>query len=162
MKRAFSILLAGILTLGLAACGNSGGSGGESKNVDLEAFFASAEKQQGWEEGYMADIPDEMLDTYYPGLRDLETKQFLAKAPMMSGVVNEVVLLECTSEDDAQKAADILNQRVTEQADGGAWYPESIEAWSNALVTTNGNYAALLVTSEGQSKLADSYNALFE
>lgn len=156
MKRAICVLLAGMMTLSLAACG-----GKQSKNVDLTAYFDSLVQSQGWDENYMADMPDDMLDTYYPGLRDIETRQFIAKAPMMSAVVNEIVLMECTSPEDAQKAADILNQRVTEQADGGAWYPASIEAWANAMVTVNDSYAALIAAGQNQDAMTDAYLALF-
>ena len=156
MKRAICVLLAGMMTLSLAACG-----GKQSKNVDLTAYFDSLVQSQGWDENYMADMPDDMLDTYYPGLRDIETRQFIAKAPMMSAVVNEIVLMECTSPEDAQKAADILNQRVTEQADGGAWYPASMEAWEDAQVISNDRYVALLASSSHQSEAAELFNAKF-
>ena len=48
-----------------------------------------------------------------------------------------------------------------EQADGGAWYPDSVEAWKGAQVAVNGNYASLLVSGDSQATLTESYNALF-
>ena len=94
-----------------------------------------------------------MLDSYYPGLSEIPTKQFLAKAPMMSGVVNEVVLMQCENEDDAAKAVTILQQRITDQAEGGAWYPESMEAWSRGQVIQNGTYVAMIASAQFQSAL---------
>ena len=46
----------------------------------------------------------------------------------MTSVVSEYMFLECQSEDDASKVVEILQARVDAQADGGAWYPESMEA----------------------------------
>ena len=102
-----------------------------------------------------------MLDNYYPGLSEITTKQFLAKAPMMSGVVNEVVLMQCENEDDAAKAVTILQQRITDQAEGGAWYPESMEAWSRGQVIQHSTYVAMIASAEFQSTWADDFNALF-
>ena len=44
-------------------------------------------------------------------------------------MVNEIVLAECGTEEDAATAASILQDRVDAQAEGGAWYPESMETW---------------------------------
>ncbi len=158
MNKLLSLAVAALLVLGLAACGNSQS---QSADVDLTTYYESMADQLDWDDNYMAEMPDDMLDTYYPGLRDIETEQFIARAPMMSAVVNEVVLLECKSPEDAQKAADILQQRADEQADGGAWYPDSVEAWKGAQVAVNGNYASLLVSGDSQATLTESYNALF-
>ena len=157
MKKAFSLVLAMLMVLGLSACGETDAS---VKDVDLTAYYDAMSEKYDWAD-YMTDMTDDMVDTYYPGLRDIETTQFIAKAPLMSAVVSEVVLMECTSEDDAAKAAEILNQRVSDQAGGGAWYPESMDAWKNAQVVSNGTYVALLAYAEDQTGLSDAYSALF-
>ena len=51
-----------------------------------------------------------MLEGSYPGLADVATKQLIAKAPMISAVVNEIVLAECGTEEDAATAASILQE----------------------------------------------------
>ncbi len=158
MKKLLSFALAALLAVGLTACGNAQD---QSADVDLTAYYDAMAEQQGWDDNYLAQMPDDMLDTYYPGLRDIETKQFIARASQMSTVVSEIVLMECGSAEDAQTAADILQQRADEQAEGGAWYPESLEAWKNAQVAVNGNYASLIVSGENQKELTDAYNALF-
>lgn len=92
----------------------------------------------------MMSLEGDMLEGSYPGLADVATKQLIAKAPMISAVVNEIVLAECGTEEDAATAASILQDRVDAQAEGGAWYPESRETWSNAQVVQNGTYVARL------------------
>lgn len=159
MKRLISLAAAALLALSLTACGGS--AAGESGQVDLAAYCDSVAEKLGWDDNYMEDMPEEMLDTYYPGLRELGTKQFIARAPAMSAVVNEMVLLECDTPEDAQAASRILQARKDEQASGGAWYPESIEEWKEAQVSVNGNYAALLAAGPDQRTVTDMYNALF-
>ncbi len=61
----------------------------------------------------------------------------------MSAVVNEVVFLQCETDEDADKAAEILQKRIDYQVGdetnpGGAWYPESIESWKQAQVIREG------------------------
>ena len=160
MKRIVTILMTCVLMVGLLA-----GCGGKKEtvpDVDLTACFDQMVKDAGFDESYMTDLEGEMLDSYYPGLSEIPTKQFLAKAPMMSGVVNEVVLMQCENEDDAAKAVTILQQRITDQAEGGAWYPESMEAWGRGIVIQQGTYVAMIASAEHQDEIAESFTALFQ
>lgn len=160
MKRTTTLALAAMLLLGLlTACG------GEKEtavpDVDLESFYADIEEGYGWVDGYMVDIEGEMLDSYYPGLSDIETTQFVAKMPMMSSVVNELVFLQCGTEEDAALAAGILQERINTQAEGGAWYPESMEAWGRGIVIQQGTYVGMIASAEHQDEIAEGFNELF-
>lgn len=148
-----ALLLAGLLT----ACGSSA----ETETVDLTAFYTELAESYEWSETYMVELTDEMMDMSYPGLRDITTTQLVARMPMMSSVVNELVFLECGNEEDAEAAAAILQERVTTQAEGGAWYPESMEAWGRAEVVQQGNYVAMIASAEHQADITDAFNALF-
>lgn len=159
MKRRLTLGM--VLLLAISLLTSCGGKKETVPNVDLTACFDQMMKDAGFDEFYMTDLEGEMLESYYPGLSEIPTKQFLAKAPMMSGVVNEVVLMQCENEDDAAKAVAILQQRVTDQAEGGAWYPESMEAWSRGQVIQNGTYVAMIASANFQSTWADDFNALF-
>ena len=109
----------------------------------------------------MVDIEGDMLEGYYPGLSDIAAKQFIAKMPMMSSVVNEMVFMECETEDDAALAAALLQDRITTQAEGGAWYPESMEAWSKAQIIQHGAYVAMFASASYQQEMVDGFEALF-
>jgi hypothetical protein len=164
MRRSLAMALALLLVSLLAACG--GEKTTETKDVDLTEFYSGLETEYGWGDGYMADIEGELLENYYPGLSDISTVQLIAKAPMMSAVVSEVVLLQCETEEDAAKAAAILQERIDYQVGdetnpGGAWYPESIESWKKAQVIQQGTYVALLASAEHQEEMAKAYNDLF-
>ena len=91
----------------------------------------------------------------------MAAKQLLVKAPLMSSVVNELVLVECETAEDTQKAVEILQDRVDAQAEGGAWYPESMEAWGKAKVVQNGNYVAMVASAEHQDEIVEQFNDLF-
>ena len=160
MKRVLTFTMTLLLAMSLlTACGNSGK---QEPEVDLTAYFTQMVKDAGLDENYMTDLEGEMLESYYPSISDIPTKQFLAKAPMMSGVVNEMVLMQCENEEDAGKASAILQERIDTQAEGGAWYPESMEAWGNGQVIQHGTYVAMIASAQFQKTWADGFNALFK
>lgn len=172
-KRLTLILLALTVMAGLlSACGGNDGNdtSAESTDVDLEELYNSWCEAYNWTEDaqnsgentlLLTNLEGDMLEGYYPGLEALAAKQLVAKAPMMSAVVNEIVLVQCESEEDAASAAAILQDRADAQAEGGAFYPESMEAWSNAAVIQQGTYVALIASSEYQDALETSFNEQF-
>ncbi len=158
MKKSMTILL--VLVLGtLTACGKQAGAA--AVDVDLPAFYMELEEKYQWGEDYMVDVEGELLENYYPGISDIPAVQFVAKAPMMSAVVNELVFMQCETEEDAEAAAAILQTRVDTQAEGGAWYPESMEAWGKGQVIQHGTYVAMIASASYQQEMADDFNALF-
>ena len=166
MKRWTTCLLAGLLALSLTACGG-GEKEPETADVDLTEVYSSMEAVcDWWTEGYMIDIEGEMLEMYYPGLSELETEQMIVKAAAMSAVANEVALVKCQSEDDADKAAEIFQARIDYQVGddeniGGAFYPESIESWKKASVQRQGNCVALVAVDGKQGDLENVFNQAF-
>ena len=88
-------------------------------------------------------------------------KQLLAKAPVMSYAVSEYVFLQADSEQDAAQAVKILQTRIDSQADGDAFYPETIDQWKAAKVLQNGAYVAMIASGEHQTEIEDAWNAQF-
>lgn len=158
MKKLITLALAVFMMASLAACGSKKE---EAKEVDLTAFYDTLAAEYDWTD-YLADTEGEMLEMYYPGLGEITTKQMIAKAPRMSSVVNEMVFLQCETEDDAAKAAEILQQRIDTQAEGGAWYPESMEAWGRGVVDQQGTYVAMIASAEHQDAIVESWKAQFQ
>ena len=77
MKRLLTLGIAFVMMVGLlAACG---GKQETVPDADLTACFDQMMKDAGFDEFYMTDLEGEMLDSYYPGLSEIPTKQFLAK-----------------------------------------------------------------------------------
>ena len=143
----------------LTACGSD--KPVKTPDVDLEDFYESLAKEYQWDNGYMVDVEDEQLNDWYPGLRDLHPEEVEAHMPMMSSVVNEIVFVECQTEKDAENAAAILQERIDLQAEGGAWYPESMEAWRRGIVIQQGTYVAMIASAEHQDEIAEAFTNLF-
>ena len=112
MKKWMTLVLAALMLTGLlAGCGSDKAEdSAQESDVALDSFYAGLAEDYHWsedpeqsEEGdlLMSPIEGEMLESYYPGLSDLATKQFVAKMPLMSSVVNEIVLVQCETEEDA-------------------------------------------------------------
>ena len=114
MKKRTMMVLAAMLALLLTA--GCGSTKEETKSVDLTEFYNGLAEEYEWGENYMASIEGDLLESYYPGLGDISTKQFIAMTPQMSSVVNELVFLEAETEEDAEKAAEILQKRIDDQA----------------------------------------------
>lgn len=161
MRKRIGWMVLALLLLASGCGGQAGDGGAETAEVDLTELYAGMEESCGWEEGYMVDVEGELLELYYPGLGELPTKQLIAKVPIMSSAVNEIVLLQCETEEDAESAAAILQERADSQAEGGAWYPESMEAWGRAKVLRQGTYAALIASAEFQQSLEEQFNRAF-
>jgi len=76
------------------------------------------------------------------------------------GTAEEVVVLECASEDDAKKAEQVLKTRVSEQIESFTDYvPEELTKLNAAVIKVSGKYAVLSVsdTPEEASKIIGSY-----
>lgn len=154
IKKILCLILIAVMLLMVSACGGS-----KNENVDLTAFYN--ELAGKYEFSAHIDTEGEMLEMTYPGISGFTFKQAIFKAPMMSAVVNEIALVECENEDDAAAVAKIFEERKQMQADGGAWYPESVEGWKKAQVITHGNYVALIAF-ESVDEIAASFEELFK
>ena len=177
-KKLILFAMTAALLLTATACGGDSGSSGDAQTADvaLESFYAGLAEEYGWTEDMenssadallMTSIEADMLESYYPGLSDLETRQLVAKMPMMSSIVNELVFLQCETEEDAAKAAEIFQSRISYQVGdetnpGGAWYPESIAAWEKAQVVQEGTYVALIASAEHQAEIVEQFQQQFQ
>ena len=162
MKRNAVWLLAALLLLASGCGGQREEGGAEEADIALNTLYAGMEELCGWEEGYMADVEGELLEGYYPGLSEIPAKQLVVKVPAMSSDVNEIVLMQGETEEDAESAVAILQARIDAQAEGGAWYPESLEAWKAAKVLREGTYVALIASGAHQETLEEQFRLPFQ
>lgn len=76
------------------------------------------------------------------------------------GTAEEIVVLECASDEDAKKAEEVLKTRVSEQIESFTDYvPEELTKLNAAVIKVNGKYAVLSVcdTPDEAKKIIDSY-----
>jgi len=164
MKKVLSALLGLALLLTLAACGGTDGGTQTKEAPDLEKFY----------EDYMASLDEEntpammdanedgsYVDTFFPGLNDVELKQSVLQMAMISAVAYEIDLVECANESDVETVKGIFQARIDNQVNGGAFYPGTTAAWEEAELLVNGNVVALIVAGDQQAAAVDAFNALF-
>ena len=89
---------------------------------------------------------DEELDSFYPGLNDIEFKQKVAYMAPVTGAAFEVVLVEVANPDDVAKVQGIFEARIKEGAEGDYCDPTQNGYWLNeAKVHVLGNYVGMIV-----------------
>ena len=138
MKKLYAVMAAALLLCGLlTACGSKTES---ANDVDLTGFYNALAEKYGWGDDMM-DLDSDMLE--------------------MSYAVSEYVFLQADSEQDAAQAVKILQTRIDSQADGDAFYPETIDQWKAAKVLQNGAYVAMIASGEHQAEIEDAWSAQF-
>ena len=149
--------------------GEAGPPAETGADVDLAAFYDTLRAEDTWPE-LMSLTEDEtaaeLLDSYYPGLSEISTKQRGVYIAAISAAVGEIALVEVENADDAAKVKDIFQARIDYQvgddgAPGGAWYPETIEGWkTKSQIVSHGNYVMLAVGDAAEAA-AERFEALF-
>ena len=166
MRKLISLTLALCLCLGLTACAGAGGENGGDQDVfttDLSAFYDdmfSTIFPDPNNAPSMSEVTGDYLDQLYPGLSEVETTQCLVYAPMITAVAYEIALVEVADAADVQTVQDIFQARIDSQVEGGAFYPETVEAWQNGSeIVVRGNCVCLFVGAEKDDMVA-AFNAL--
>ena len=110
------------MALSLAACGNSGSGGsGDAITIDLSAFYTGDVRfhfPRPRQRPALSEITGDYLEQTYPGLSEVETKQCLAYAPMITAVAYGIALVEVANADDVAKVQEIFQARIDTQIEG--------------------------------------------
>ena len=139
---------------------SSSGSSSSSSKVDLAAFYSTISSSYTFP-SFMQLAGKEVQDISYPGLSDIATEQCLVYANQMSMNMGELVLVQVKNSKDVSAVKTILQTRIDNMVNGGAWYAEATRMWSEcSQVVSNGNYV-MMVVSESYSSIVDDFNALF-
>lgn len=153
MKKTVSLLLAAILLLTMAACTPASDERSDTQiptGLVLEDVYQSIlNAQTNPEELVMFPESDPgLIESFYPGLGEMEMAQQIMYFPPILGFVSEVVLVEVVNPDDAQAVADIFRARI-EKGAADVTYPEVAAYWKTcAQVQTAGNYVAMIALPE--------------
>lgn len=146
MKKGLTLLLALTMMFSLVACGAKE----PVESVDLTAVAAEAAAviESSGSVMFPEENPD-MIESLYPGLTAVETKQLVVYMPPVVGFACEIVMVEAASEADAETVRGILQARIDTAADDTA-YPDNAAGWkNNAQVFVNGTYVVLSALPDG-------------
>ena len=136
------------LTAALTACGTKPAE--EPKQLDLETVYQSLMDAQSEPEDMvlLPESDETLLESFYPGLKDVRCSQRLVYFAPVSGFACEVVMVEVEDEADVRTVQDIFQARI----DAGAAdtiYPATADAWARlAQVQSDGKYVAMLALPE--------------
>lgn len=143
----------------------SGTTSGAAAAPSLSEFFATLQgRYEGL--GMMMAMEGDLLENYYPGLSGIAAvKEILIQEPMISVsnvAVGLVKLSDSASSEDIAAVKSILQARITAQAEGGAWYPESCATWEKGVITSASNVVGMFVHPSDAQAMANLFTSSFD
>ena len=148
MKRLISILL--VVMLILAGCGAEvTPTEPPVEQIDLEALYnqgiAVLDQMGSNAPVLFPETSIDYLNEFYPGIADIELKQFYGGFAPVTNAPFEIILVEVADEADVPAVLEIYQGRVDKES-GDSTYPENAEAWlNNCKITSRGPYVFLAV-----------------
>ena len=151
MRKALTVIAVVAAAMMIVACG------GKKADFDLAALGNDLNSKITYQDSLM-----EMdVDTagMFLNLSDISvTKAAIYEGS--GGTAEEIVVLECATDDDAKKAEQVLKMRVDEQIESFTDYvPEELTKLNDAVIKVSGKYAVLSVSDSPDEarKIIDSY-----
>lgn len=150
MKKLLCMVVCAVMALLLVACSKD-----QPKNVDLQAEAAEViAVVESYGEVLFPEENPEVIESLYPSLTAMETKQLVVYLPPVVGFPCEIVMVEAAVAEDAEKICVILQDRINAAADDTT-YPENAEGWkSRAEVWRNGPFVVMTALPEGIERTA--------
>ena len=132
----------------------------EPSGVDLAAFAQNVISTYELP-SFLSLADPTLMDGFFPGLSAITSEQCLVYINQMSMNMGELVLVQVSSSSDVDAVKAILQARIDSMIQGGAWYPEPTEWWTNySRVVSSGNYVMMVVDDDCDAIVSD-FNALF-
>ena len=150
MKKLFLVCLVVAMSLSLVACGKADNAPapGTAVSTFCEAVLA-AQPTDAEALIFFEESDPNLIDSFYPGLEEIELNQQVFYMPPIATHPCEIVLVEVADVADVQAVADIFRARIELGADNTT-YPESAAGWQNyAQVQQSGNFVCMIVLPEG-------------
>lgn len=131
-----------------------------SGQPSLSSFFSTLQGKYDSLDSLMV-LDSQLLDTYYPGLSSVASvEEVLIQEPMISisnMAVGLVKLSDDATMDDIIAVTNALQGRITDQANGGAFYPQSCEIWGQGVTASVSNVVGMFVYPDGAQSMADLF-----
>lgn len=137
---------------------------GAADAPSLSSFFTTLQSQYEGLDAMMV-MEGEVLENFYPGLSAISAVEEIYIQETMISVANVAVglvkLSDSATADDVAAVQSILQDRITTQAEGGAWYPASCATWEQGIVTSAGNVVGMFVYPGDTQAMADLFTETF-
>lgn len=163
MKRIFSIVLAIVMALALAACGNNKNNSNNAKEVNLTAqeVLDSIKKDLG--DSFDCDVTeDESRMSGYWGLDMTKVESWAAMSNSNSSINSSSAVVLKVQEGYAQDAAALLQSGYEQVLSYFRMYNMDLQKVLQARLFVNGNYVALLILgAQGDWEASDEEQAKF-
>lgn len=156
MRKILAVLMAAaMLAALLCACGaNSSSSAGLPADTVLtermEAGMKALEESCG--DDMPALWPEESVDGVaylYPGIADVELKQFACYSAVIASAPSEVIMVEVADAKDVDTVKEIFQARIDGAASDTGYAEEAAQWERNAKVTVSGNFVFMCAMPDG-------------
>lgn len=150
------LILSVLLTVGVT-CTFLAGCGSKEANFDVKALGADLNSKITYQDT-LSELDLDMASMFL-NLSDVN----VTSSSIYEGsgaTAEEIVVLECATAEDAAKAKEVLQTRVSEQIESFTDYvPAELTKLNSAVIKVNGKYAVLSVcdTPEEASKIISEY-----
>lgn len=156
MKKIMTLVLALLLTMGLAACGAAETSeqttAPAAKELNMASVYEKLTSAATLPE--MLQLQDDMMLDYC-GIDPAKTKQAVVQICADSLRTDEIWLLEATDEAAAKELANAANERLRKKGEESITYsPEQYAVVEKAKLIQTGNYVALIVSPDVDALVA--------
>lgn len=133
-----------------------GGETAEPAGVDLHAFYSDISGKYAFSMGMAEMTEKDVIENYFAGLSAISLKQSALYYTMFSMNNGEISMVEVENAADVEAVKAIFQARVDYMIDGGAWYPEPTEIWTNqSRIVSSGNYVLMVASKDCDSVVAD-------
>lgn len=150
MKKIMALVLAAAAALSLFGCVKK--DEGPAAGTPVSDFYQAvidAQPEQADELVFFQESDPNLIESFYPGILDIELGQQAFYMPPIATHPCEIVLAEAKNAEDADKVEAIFKARIDLGADNTT-YPDSAEGWArNARVQRSGNFVCMIVLPEG-------------
>ncbi len=158
MKKLFTLLIAGVLSVSLFACGSTSVS---SVDINVEDVWTEFEAQVPSDErAPVQSLDDTMLEQIY-GLTDAEVTEYVANAPLLMTQADEFFIAEVVDGQMETVKEKILTRQEALAQSWSTYLPDQYEAVQNYTLVENGNYILFSIGAHSET-LVEIFNAEFE
>ena len=127
-------------------------------NVVYEQIVAAATKDTTETLILFPESNPDLLESFYPGLKDIALKQKVLYMHPVTGAPSEIFLVEAENAADVSKITDIVKARV-DSASKDTGYPENAKVWGErASIQSAGNYVGMVCFFEPFTVPEDIFN----